>query len=240
MEVLSSASTASQTTLDEAQTAWIELHDRLRDLPKNQGRLAAPFVSTPDPTPYDHSRPAVMLVGQATRGEWFAPNYERVRSRPLPERLRERRLATANFLTNPVYAKHRRSAFWRVLGRLKSLAGGQVIWSNVAKIGIRSGNPDWRLVVAQADLATATLQAEIDHYHPKLVVFVSGYLGRHEVLAPLLNIAREQSSDRNGIFHIRYPERNRPALLWTCHPRSTRANPCAWLEVVTELLNLEH
>lgn len=73
-------------------------------------------------------------------------------------------------------------AFLTLFGRLAALFpkpdSCSIIWSNVAKIGSREGNPEGILLSAQKDLAERTMRREIEEYDPVLVVFAtSKYAG---------------------------------------------------------------
>jgi hypothetical protein len=226
-------------TLNQMQKKWITFHDELcKGFAQNRCKLAAPFLSVADPTPCANSTPAIMLVGQATRGDWFYPKYEPKLLLPISERLLERRRATSAFLTDGAYARNRRSAFWIMWRRMKNLTRGPVIWSNVAKVGTWAGNPPWRVVAAQSNLAIATLNAEIETYNPRLIVFVTGYFGRHEIVSKLLKVSRDLTEAPNGIIYSRVRTRTRPAVLWTGHPRARQRQTLSkWHAKIDRLLD---
>lgn len=89
-----------------------------------------------------------------------------------------------------------RSAFWRVAGRVtaKVLGGGrglqQIVWSNLYKVAPHrvapheGGNPGSPLRRTQEKDALAILQAEIAHFQPRRILFLTaldwagGFLGR--------------------------------------------------------------
>jgi hypothetical protein len=225
-------------TLGQQEIKWIRLHDRFQTTcPVNCDQLAAPFLSVPDPTDSDPLAPAVLFVGKATRGDWFANSYVDSRSRTAQSRLKERRGVTTDFLKNPAFERYRSSGFWQMWKRVKALTGGAVIWSNVAKIGTKQGNPSWQLVEAEADLAIATLKAEVAHYRPRLIIFVTGEFARFEVVTKLLGVPKETSQDKHGIFLRRRGEPRNPAVLWTGHPERRDGDTIdRWLKEVRGLL----
>ena len=223
---------------DQQQLEWIRLHDRFhRNCQIDYNSLAAPFVSVHDPRVSDSSAPTILLIGKATARDWFAASYEHWRSRSALDRLAERRSVTIDFITNPNYRRARSSGFWQMWKRLKDVTGGAVIWSNVAKIGTRRGNPNWRLVEAEAELAIATLKAEVEQYKPRLIFFVTGYFARYEVVVPFLAASMNTVQNEHGIFLRRGGGKGNPAVLWTGHPeRKHRDTIERWLKEVRRLL----
>lgn len=224
--------------LYQAQSEWLTLYNQLAETPiPGTFRAAAPFFSIPDPTPYNLASRPVLLVGQATRAGWFADSYENSRSQSISERVEERRCATKNFLTESEFKRYRNSGFWRMWKKLKRKTEAPVIWSNAAKIGALTGNPPWKAVDAQAELAICTLHAEIDEYKPQMLIFVTGYFARHEIVAPFLGLPKEIEKDGHGLIYTRKRNRDKPAILWTGHPgRQSSSTVEQWLDEALRLL----
>jgi hypothetical protein len=77
-------------SLFDLQIEWIKTYDSIRASCDPDGtEFAAPFLSTPDPNPLECSRRPIMLVGQATKGNWFLPEFDKCRELPLQERVKE-------------------------------------------------------------------------------------------------------------------------------------------------------
>lgn len=226
-------------TLDRLQKEWIRSHDRFRkDCPVRFSDVAAPFVSVGDPDVSGNSSPTILFVGKATGGDWFSGRYAQKVSMPLSDRLAERRETTSRFLTARRYAHNRATGFWRMLQALKEDTRGTVIWSNVTKIGTRRGNPPPALVEVEADLAIATLRAEVEDYDPQLIIFVTGYFARFEVVAPFLHVRKRTDHDSHWIFHCRRRAPGKPAALWTGHPQGkSRDVVDLWLKEARRLLS---
>jgi hypothetical protein len=130
------------------------------------------------------------------------------------------------------------SAFWRFRSSLQQISKS-VIWTNLAKIGVQSGNPKWRLVRKQRELACQTLAAEIEEYKPALIVLVTGDFGRHEIIWPMFGGHETWLGDTStsylwqerSSFHI-------PAM-WTRHPDLKPGSELQlWLRKVRELYDL--
>jgi hypothetical protein len=206
------------------RVTYPELDDRF------PSRLAGPFLSIEDPTDQDPNAPRILLVGKATDGAWELKSFL---STNVESQLHERREQTKAFLLSP----KSRPGFWTLWRALKAETGGAVIWSNVTKIGARTGNPDWKIVQAQADLSIEILRAEIETYRPALLFFVTDVFARHEIVSKLLDVPRDTEADSNGIFLARERKDGAPAVLWTAHPgRKPSALRSQWVERALDLL----
>jgi len=114
-----------------------------------------------------------------------------------------------------------------------------LIWTNLAKIGVQSGNPSGAYFNAQMKLAVETLVAEIAHYKPSLVVTAVHDFG----YGPLRRSIPELWDDglhMQASWPTYWPQsaRNgRPAILWTMHPeRKDQAVLDTWLKVARRLV----
>jgi hypothetical protein len=114
-----------------------------------------------------------------------------------------------------------------------------LVWSNIAKIGTVTGNPEGQYLAAQRQLAVETLKLEIATYRPALLLFVSGVYSTdivHEVTAPLVGGQWHRQREQEG-FWWRDATPDLPAVLWTYHPeRKPLDTTNAWLEKADEML----
>jgi hypothetical protein len=88
------------------------------------------------------------------------------------------------------------------------------------------------LLSAQKDLAERTLRAEIEEYHPVLVMFATGtYVG--DVINRTLGLTNgdwKQSSKRDADDDLWWREGS-PAMLWSRHPQgATKDKTAFWIE----------
>lgn len=224
-------------TLYEIHRRWIEKHDAMRrQLDPENRLLAAPFLSVPDPTVRASRLPPIMVVGQATRGDWRLDDFKQALNLPIRQRVRERRATTLEFLTKPWYEKYKRSDFWRFFAALKNGTSAPVVWTNLAKVGVQKGNPKWHLIEGQKELACRTLLAEIAFYKPALVVVATGLFGRYEVVCDVFGFQRDTCSGVNGMFSHRSHTLSQPAILWTGHPgRKAEEITSAWIGLACNL-----
>ncbi len=148
---------------------WIELHKMLERGMRNQ--TTAPFFSA---AASNHPDDCVLFVGKATAGDYWTASYRNALRRSEDEAIRERLTLNRQF----IWGVGNKSAFWRFFNQVAKLRPDMhrdgVIWSNVAKIGSRTGNPNGLLLSVQGDLARRTLVEEVREYKPLVVVFVTG------------------------------------------------------------------
>lgn len=206
--------------LEALQDKWLNLYSRLR---KNKDldhhRFAFPFFSV-KPVGYNPENfHSVLYVGRATAGGW----EQRWATKA------GRRRETEDFMANTVVPGRGGSAFWRFAKTLTEIAastGGvqplpyqNFIWSNLAKIGTLSGNPDGKYFEVQRDLALRTLQAEISVYRAALIVFVTGGYQRNLVYETTLSETEWRKDDEESGYWWHPATQRLPALLWTDHPQ---------------------
>ena len=123
--------------------AWLALFGERRGRPGPNDHLAPPFLSVA-PDGYDPSlSPTVLYVGKATRGNWWEDVSEPSHD-PTSEQCRR---AASAFVKTRIVSDKYRPAFWR-FAHSRSNAAGQgvtalqnLIWSNIAKLGLKDGNP---------------------------------------------------------------------------------------------------
>lgn len=219
------------TSLLELQTEWIQLHDELGQSFEGQA-LAAPFFSVPGSARAE--RP-IMLVGKATAGSWGKEEFVRSKKKPINDRVVERLNCTSSHLEWRRNEDLTPSAFWRFRSGLEQISKS-VIWTNLAKIGVHPGNPNWRLVRRQSELAYQTLLTEIEEYKPCLIVLVTGAFGRHEIVWRMFG-GKDGWQD-NPSTGCLCQERSRFLIpvLWTKHPeRKPTTDLQLWLRRACEL-----
>ncbi|MBB5373001.1 hypothetical protein [Acidocella aromatica] len=160
--------------LTKLQHQWIELYYKMSRAPDLVAeKLAAPFLSTlTEENKQNHSR-NVLYIGKATAKDWYKPNFE---AEPT---VQARHQKTCEFL-QWIEGGGSTSAFWRLGKRFNDLMAqkqtaslSNLIWTNIAKIGVDRGNPSRTYLRHQQELAILTLIEEIKGYKPKLIVFVS-------------------------------------------------------------------
>jgi len=223
-------------SLFEIQSQWITKYDEMRVAHGLDGQLlAGPFLSVPDPFEQTSKLQPILLVGQATREDWFLSRFKTNRGKPIHKRVEERLNTTREFLMDPKYNQYKKTDFWRFWKNLKERTGAPVIWTNLAKIGVKTGKIPYKFQSEQKDLALKTLEAEIEQYKPALVVFVTGPFLRLEIIRPFFGMD-EDCFNKETKCCSRKQISNSPALLWTFHPRSIRKEMiCAWLDKANAL-----
>lgn len=225
-------------SLSELELAWLTLFTNLRCAEAKAGthprNLAAPFLSTALPG-YEPGGPGtIMLVGKATAGKNTLGSAD-VADVYGEATVKQRTPAVVEEVISGKY----RSSFWRFARKLSDAGAEQarshaapfanLIWTNIAKIGVAEGNPSASLFKEQDALAVETILAEALFYKPRLVVLATGWYRYgcvNRILQQLtgtkegegLSQDRDWSSPRSA---------NAPAVLWTGHPER---KPRAWIE----------
>lgn len=220
------------TDLQSRQSECVELFFEMR---RSNARdsLAAPFVSSADSPPTGGALGTILLVGKATAGNWKIEDFEPDRDCPCSKRVEERRNAARSFLR----AMHDRpkSAFWRFWRGLGAI-GSPVIWTNLVKIGVKSGNPQGCHLEMQAELAVKTLKAEITEYDPSLVVLATSDYAKDQIVYRVWPQKTWTISSFDGTCWIRGKGR-KPSVLWTDHPQGKTPNRLAyWLKTANLLI----
>lgn len=223
----------SPRPLSELEEEWIALFSTLRcaeasktEIRLRLGNLAAPFLSAAL-TGYEPSGPGtVMLVGKATAGKNTLGDAA-VGDGYTAETVKQRTPAVVEDLMSDKHNTH----FWRFARKLSDAAAekaglqvipfANLIWTNLAKIGVTEGNPTATLFRHQDALAVETILAEVGCYKPRLVVFTTGWyrsgcVGR--ILQQLVNASEGEGLSKEGYWSS--PRRaDAPAVLWTGHPQ---------------------
>ncbi len=189
--------------------------------------LAAPFLSITECPLATAGRGPILLVGKATAGKWKIEDFEPDANCPHSDRVEERRLTTHAFLEE--MGRKPKSAFWRFWRNL-SLIGSPVIWSNLAKIGVESGNPQGWYLEEQSELAIRTLEAEITQYKPSLIVLVTSDYAKDQIVYRIWPQDIWKISDYDGTCWIKGIGEGL-SVLWTDHPQGKPSERLAyWLE----------
>jgi hypothetical protein len=215
-------------SLFEIQSKWVAKFHEMRERGIDSCQLAAPFLSvTDDRRTSEQSRP-ILLIGKATGGFWGRNEF--LSSDP-NNCIDERRSFTQQHLSWRQENYHR-TAFWRYWRKLHEI-GAPVIWTNLAKIGVESGNPAGDNLSLQRDLACQTLRLELEEYKPKLVMLVTGNYAGNDIVIPVFG----NDLNRPIEFWWRSRDATRPAILWTDHPQGKSTETVSkWLEKARELM----
>ena len=244
------AKTMVPRPLKELEGVWLELFADMRQNPDRYGidadQLAAPFLSRSDVAYAPGTRATVMLVGKATSGKNTLDN-EDVKEKYDLEAVKLR----VGAVIEEVILGVERSPFMRFAQSLSAAISTEtgedfgsfenLIWTNIAKIGVISGNPSGAYFNAQMELAVETLAAEVDYYKPSLVVTSTAWFG----YGPLRRAIPEMWDDHPNHSDRKdekqnwwvYPAKGeRPAFLWTKHPQAkATATLDIWLEEAQRL-----
>jgi hypothetical protein len=213
------------------QEKWFDKFSELQGFVEPD-RLAAPFISIREQGFIRSNHRTILLVGKATAGPWCKEEFLSNSDRPLTERMQERRGATRCHLEK--MHKYPSSAFWRFWTELHQFSSS-VIWTNLAKIGVVSGNPVGDCLEMQSQLAIETLHAEIEEYRPRLIV-ITGEYATNEILYQIW-----PKNDWEGARHPEYcwirKTSSGPSVLWVDHPERKRKERIRlWIEKVCEFL----
>ncbi len=218
--------------LQSCQSECVELFFKMR---KDNVRelLAAPFLSIAESPPTAGVLGTILLVGKSTAGKWKIEDFEPDIDSPRSERVEERCSTTRAFLS--VMHDKPNSAFWRFWRDL-GMIGSPVIWTNLAKIGVASRNPQGCYLEEQAELAVRTLKAEIAEYKPSLVVLVTSDYAKEQIVYPIWSQRTWTISGFDGTCWIRGKGRA-PSVLWTDHPQGKSPERLAyWLKKANWLI----
>ena len=212
--------------LADLQQEWLDLFWKMREMPSlDRDKIAAPFVSYAPPKYVRGAHNSILYVGKATDGCWERESFLEHKS------ILERRSVTTGEL-----ADHKPSAFWLFAESL-GLSSDNVIWTNLFKIGVLSGNPNGPYADIQSDLAKQTLWAEISEFQPALVMFVTG----NKYLDFVTQFPDNWSLwMKDPVIDMWWQERTdaQPAFLWTGHPQGkSSATLRHWRARAEQLLN---
>ena len=239
----------SPRSLPELEDEWLKLFTEMRSNPDacgiNAGRLAAPFLSTPATDAYKAgSRGTVMLVGKATSGRNTLDDAPVALAYDV-ETVKRRTPAVFNEVVKSVET----SPFLRFGQRLskdvaeaagpKSEPFENLIWTNLAKIGMQSGNPGGPYLKAQMELAVETLAAEIAYYRPSLVVTAVHDFGYGPLRRAIPELWEDGPHKQASwpTYWSQSARNGRPAVLWTMHPeRKEPAVLDTWSKVARHLV----
>jgi hypothetical protein len=95
---------------------------------------------------------------------------------------------------------------------------GNLVWSNLCKIGVAKGNPAGAYLGMQFDLATETLREGITAYRPALVVFTSGTYAPNIIYRATGYSAGDWITRPSGSW-VRPASSEMPAMLWIDYPQ---------------------
>jgi len=216
---------------------WIEKFDELeKGFP--EANVVGPFLGS-EPDRYDPSLPSVLYVGWATRGRWV-DREEWQNAEELLAKIRDVRKKELNTGGGPFASLARRLSEAIAKACSSNLAEPlqNLIWTDICKVGVAKGNPPEKIYRPQFHLAVDTLRAEIEAYHPRLVMFVTGH-DYDEVVQEVVCETGDASWQQHQDFCLRYANQSLPAVLWTPHPQGKRKERvAAWIEKACELIHV--
>ena len=220
--------------LRRCQSECIELFFEMRKKDNYRQAVAAPFLSSADRFLAGPEGRAILLVGKATDGQWKIEDFDPDTKCHYSERVEERCLTARAFVEK--MRDEPKSAFWRFWRDLNQI-GSPVIWTNLSKIGIQSGNPRGWYLQEQSELAVRTLKAEIAEYRPSLVVLVTSDYAKDETVYQIWPQKLWTISGRDGTCWIVGSGNRTTPVLWTDHPQGKRRERIRyWLEMANWLI----
>jgi hypothetical protein len=210
---------------------WLALHDHMKAT-LNPEKVASLFLP-PLPEYVPRAPDSILYVGKATAGGWYETAGGSVN---------ERQACTRNFI-ELVRMGGYHSDCWSFAKRLSVQHReegmplfGNLVWSNLCKIGVAKGNPAGAYLGTQFDLATETLREEITAYRPTLVVFTSSTYAPNIIYRATGYSASGWITRPSGSW-VRPASSEMPAMLWIDHPQGKRREkPDGWVEDSRSLL----
>ena len=219
--------------LESLEAEWLVLFETMQSSPETYGiragALAAPFLSASSTNYRPESPGTVLLVGKATAGRNTLGGAA-VRDTYNVETVKLRTLA----VIEEVLLKEYGSSWWRFARRLSENVArataqecspfSNLVWTNLIKIGVVSGNPSAAYIRPQAELAENTLLAEAAFYRPALMVLSTGFYRfglMCRILRRLVGDAPNTEAQKRG-WWTHAGDEGRPAILWTGHPQAKR------------------
>jgi hypothetical protein len=122
-------------TLDKLEGQWLDLWDSMPGAIEHPAITpAAPFFSVGPYPRNGRAKPSILFVGKATHSDWRREPFLAMRSKSTKARVEERKNATLDFLQK--CSGTDKSAFWAHYRMVSHETGADVIWTNVAKIGV--------------------------------------------------------------------------------------------------------
>jgi hypothetical protein len=242
--------------LSEIWKEWLDLFHKIDLDPEKYGikrdMLAGPFLSTtlPDYDPGRHK--AVMIVGRATHRDWYVNDFRAFKNEG--EYSHERAINFLSRNTLHEIENNNNGDFFKFIKRISQQISRidaidlpiyqNIIWSNLAKIGVSNGNPKNTLLRAQVELARRTLLAEIEAYKPNLVIVTHGnYANCERTGTDIVHSVFDSTEDPwieddNRFLWYRTGGFGSPAIMLTDHPQ----NPAAkghisfWVQIALSLI----
>jgi len=236
--------------LQRLQIECIALYHRLTtENTANKDYYAAPFLSCEPSGYFSTSGKKILFVGQATDRQYFFDEFHSASTVDGPNgynsQLIERRSAPKKVF-DAVETETRKSAFWTLAQKLSELGFRNadakrsfmenLVWSNVAKIGAKRGNPTKKFLKPQIELSKETLRAEIAYYKPDIIYVAHSSFGEEIVNKDDKSVFGSDGwiKDHDDIWYRR-EGKNGPIIFASDHPgRKRKLLPSKWLSVVEE------
>jgi hypothetical protein len=235
--------------LRKTQVEIVALYFQLKNDPAGRfNNLAGPQLSAEPEHYFTQPGKRVLLIGKATRGEFYRTEFEladEVNSPNRFEKLVSERLSRTKAFLQEVTSGNYSSAFWKLASKLNEQAtngkenknGGlsNLVWSNLIKIGVENGNPSPKYIRPQVDASIEMLRAELNYYKPDLIFASTGTFATEISDGFLGNHGWEKPSDD---LWYRNANKGFPAIVVTDHPeRKHNEMIGTWLTTASHLLN---
>jgi len=241
-------SEANLRTLRVLQAEWIKTWDKLAEYGSlDQNKFAAPFLSI-EPEGYRNFKGTkILFIGQATMGDFYLDKFLNAAkifgSNRFESRVAERLDRSREFFTWQAKGNYS-SDFWRLGNELSIIGSNELptknsnmmnlVWSNIAKIGVKKGNPKGKYLDFQIDLAIETLFAEISYYSPDLIYIAHGVFGA--VIVNKIFDHNDWEKPRED-FWFKRRSSGHPAVVASDHPGRKRKNDISeWLKITRSLI----
>lgn len=174
------------------QRDYVELYHSLRNNIKiDHSRLVVPFASQ-ELHGYQQAQIKILYVGKATGREWgfdILSFDDLAGNTGIDQFLEQSQFCTRNFLETVKEGGYH-SPFWTHARKISEIAEriandkvgfpDNIVWTNAAKLGVKSGNPQGRYLDVQLSLARRSLLNEIRFYKPDLIYVCTGCFANGE------------------------------------------------------------
>ena len=188
---------------------------------------AAPFLAY-SPEGYSGHVRRILYIGKATNKELWRDLFDEERPQPAGQRV-QNQLDREKVLFESQRNRTGRS-FWGFANTLSHLLDrscddlSNLAWSNLCKVGAKSGVPNQKSIEEQSELSVATLQQEIREFQPSVIVVVTRDFAENEILGRVFEPSdsdkwkKSEDEPEKRVDDVWWLE-STPAVLWMRHPR---------------------
>ncbi len=194
-------------------------------------QVAAPFVGF-RPKGFPGLKKSVLYVGKATKSPCEVEKFDAALEVSAEDAFEQSASFARTIFVHRAQSQKSGPSFWGFANELGSALGGtelsNVSWSNLARIGIWSGNPGDAGPLAlelQTQFAIEILRREIEVLQPDLIVFVTNNYAKKTML-PAIGDPGDADWEKSellgmGADDVWWRERTGsvPAILWMRHPQ---------------------